>query len=335
MPMGTWEHPFWGEIKFDESKLTAFQKNFDNRVTSMDLDIDFEHKLYSGEAAGWVKAVEFRANEGLFYLVEWTPAGVEAIENKKFRYFSPEYYDKWQHPQSGAEFSNVLMGGGLTNRPFLKGIAPVNLSEVFATQSGVQMSGPNPGAPGTTPTPPAPTPPTPPSPPAPPALTADALGKMLSENPDIILNMPQVKALTDQVKTLEEQNKALSTAAHGASVELALEKFSKGKKVLSAAAIDKTREILLVAPKELSDKITALLETVLSDDGAVVELGEQGGSAPESRNSDAIKQFTDKVKELQTTHKLSYADASVMLSTQDPQLHSAYMEATLNASKSL
>src|SRR5687767_7218396 len=86
MPMGTWDHPFWGEIKFDEEKLTSFAKNFSNKVTSMDLDIDFEHKIYSGEAAGWVTNVEYRPNDGLFYLVEWTPSGVEAIENKKFRY---------------------------------------------------------------------------------------------------------------------------------------------------------------------------------------------------------------------------------------------------------
>jgi hypothetical protein len=330
MPMGTWEHPFWGEIKFDESKLTSFVKNFDNRVTSMDLDIDFEHKLYSGEAAGWVTAVEFRPNEGLYYLVEWTPTGVEAIENKRFRYFSPEYYDKWKHPQTNAEFSDVLMGGGLTNRPFLKGIAPVNLSEVFATQSGVQMSGTNPGAPGSQPTPPAPTPPTPPAPPPPPAeLTAEGLGKLLSENPDIINNLPQVKALSDKVTALETENKTLAAASHGASVELTLEKFTKGQRVLSAAAIDKAREVLLTAPKELGDKITELLETLVTGDGAVVQMGEQGGGQPSSRNTDAIKKYTDAVKEIQEKRKLSYRDAAIVLSQEDKQLHNDYMEATL------
>ena len=49
-----------------------------------------------------------------------------------------EFMDEFVHPRTGVKYHDVLNGGGLTNRPFLKGIAPVNLSELFAAE-GDQM----------------------------------------------------------------------------------------------------------------------------------------------------------------------------------------------------
>src|SRR6185503_2358591 len=103
MPFGSWEHPFYGTLKFDMERANRFVKNFDNNVVSKDLDIDFEHKLFDGKAAGWVRAAQARENEGLFLQVEWTPAGEAAIRNGEYKYFSPEFCDEWEHPQSGAK----------------------------------------------------------------------------------------------------------------------------------------------------------------------------------------------------------------------------------------
>jgi hypothetical protein len=52
------------------------------------------------------------------------------LKEKAYRYFSPTFQNEWQHPQTGLTHKNVLFGGAVTNYPFLKGILPINLSEV-------------------------------------------------------------------------------------------------------------------------------------------------------------------------------------------------------------
>src|SRR4029077_1534061 len=47
-----------------------------------------------------------------------------------WRYFSADFTDVWTDPQ-GVEHQDVLFGGGLTNRPYMKNLLPVNLSELL------------------------------------------------------------------------------------------------------------------------------------------------------------------------------------------------------------
>jgi hypothetical protein len=118
----------------DRAERMAWAVN--NNVIGTDLAVDYSHN--SGEkAAGWIKQAEGRA-DGLWIMVEWTPEGASSILNKEFRYFSPEVQSLWVHPKTGAKHKDLLTGGALTNRPFLKGILPVNLSEVLA--DGTQVA---------------------------------------------------------------------------------------------------------------------------------------------------------------------------------------------------
>jgi phage I-like protein len=109
-----------------------------NNVRDTELDIDYDHKMNSGEAAGWVKQAEFRENDGLYLFVEWTKSAAAKIKEKAYKYFSPEFAEAWKHPKSGAIYKDVLFGGGITNRPFLKDILPLNLSELIK-ESGEQV----------------------------------------------------------------------------------------------------------------------------------------------------------------------------------------------------
>jgi hypothetical protein len=129
MTLGTYNHPVYGEIKLTPERVKRFAANVTNKVRETDLDIDYDHKMASGEAAGWIQAAEAR-QDGLFVLVEWTKAAALKIKDKAYRYFSPEFTDEWEHPKTGGKYQDVLLGGGITNRPFLKDILPVNLSEL-------------------------------------------------------------------------------------------------------------------------------------------------------------------------------------------------------------
>jgi phage I-like protein len=140
MPLGKYKHPFFGEININEERVKRFADNVNNRVRGTDLDIDYDHKMTSGEAAGWVTAADARA-DGLYLLVDWTPKARQSIREKAYRYFSPEFTDEWEHPKTGAKHKDVLFGGGITNRPFLKDIAPVNASELVLGDQATTTGG--------------------------------------------------------------------------------------------------------------------------------------------------------------------------------------------------
>ena len=127
-PVGEYTHEVYGKIKMTVERARNMATNIVSKVRGIDLAIDYGHDS-GGEAAGWVTSAEAR-HDGLWLFVEWTQAAAVSIREGKYRYFSPEYMDEWTHPQSGDKFKDVMVGGGLTNRPFLKNILPVNLSEI-------------------------------------------------------------------------------------------------------------------------------------------------------------------------------------------------------------
>jgi len=136
MRVGNYKHPSYGQISFTPDRLKRFADSVKNKVRGIALDIDYDHKLdptKGHEAAGWVEDAKVEGDT-LQLLVDWTSDAVQRIRNKAYRYFSPEFQDEWTD-SNGVVHRDVLFGGGLTNRPFLKDLLPVNLSELtFAEQ---------------------------------------------------------------------------------------------------------------------------------------------------------------------------------------------------------
>lgn len=131
-PYDTYLHPRYGVLEMNQAKAQEMADHVNNRTRGIDLDIDYEHKEGpdGGRAAGWIVKAEAR-EDGLYGLVSWTKKAVSEIKEKVYRYFSPEFTDEWTDTK-GVTHKNVLFGGALTNRPFLKNIAPINLSEHYA-----------------------------------------------------------------------------------------------------------------------------------------------------------------------------------------------------------
>lgn len=122
---GKFNHPDYGTFEITPAMLQEFISNFDARVRGTDIPVDYFHEE-AKIAAGWMKNL-FLSDDGaeLWARVEWTPRARKMLGDKELRYFSPEFQFQWEHPESGAVFNNVLFGGGLTNRPFLKNMAPI------------------------------------------------------------------------------------------------------------------------------------------------------------------------------------------------------------------
>lgn len=136
MPQGNYEHPEYGKLKFTRSLLSEFKQNFDNHVRKIDLALDADHKATQGDskATGWIESVEWRPAQpdgtpaGLWGCIDWTSYGVSLLDDRLYRYFSPEFGD-YTDEATGKVYHNVIIGGALTNRPFLKVMPSVALAE--------------------------------------------------------------------------------------------------------------------------------------------------------------------------------------------------------------
>jgi hypothetical protein len=124
---GAFKHPQYGKISFDEKTFKSFIKNFEERVPQEHIAYDFKHQPDHG-AAAWLKRL-FVEEGGLWADVELTKRGAEALKNREFIYFSTEYVDDYKDRESGKSYGPTILGGGLTNRPFIKGMAPTLMSE--------------------------------------------------------------------------------------------------------------------------------------------------------------------------------------------------------------
>lgn len=127
-PFGEYQHPRHGKLVMNDKIANEFALGINQRVTTSQLYIDFDH--VEGPAAGWITGAEVDG-EGLNLSVNWTKSGVKAIKSQEYKYFSPYYARKWKHPKTGIVHKNVMLGGGLVNRPFLKDINPVALGDTM------------------------------------------------------------------------------------------------------------------------------------------------------------------------------------------------------------
>jgi len=138
LKVGEWLHPIYGELLITQEQLQRYKENFDKGIRK-GLPIDIEHKTDEG-AVGWVK--ELRAKPGvLTALVEWTEEGVQLIKNKKYKFFSAEFTDFYEDPKTGEEFRDVMIGGAITNRPFMQNLQEIVLSEKYAETKPKEKGG--------------------------------------------------------------------------------------------------------------------------------------------------------------------------------------------------
>lgn len=113
--------------------------NFDLRVRGIDLAFDYYHDS-NEDASGWVKDLQLRENgQELWAMVDWTPKATQKLSDRELRYFSPDFAFEWQDPETGVAFNNVLFGGGLTNRPFVKEMQAIVAAE-FKPKEGEFMT---------------------------------------------------------------------------------------------------------------------------------------------------------------------------------------------------
>ena len=338
MPIGKYNHPVYGKIDITSDRVQRFAANVNNGVRGIDLDIDYDHKEYGGEAAGWVRQAEPR-NDGLWILVEWTTKAYEAIKSKAYRYFSPEFDDTWTHPSSGEKFKDVLFGGGITNRPFLKGIQPLNLSEDYYKTGEIKLKENNSmdpdqikelaaklgldesatsemlfGALMLKLSTPEVVEPVEPNDDGEEATEQTSVTAQLSEH-------PLIKKLTEQ---LEKQSTALKEREIGDTIKSLNESAIKGGHLIAPAHETAIRKLL---SESSNDEYSTVLVKLLSD--IFSEIGPSAGEIAKTKKlaEDAqtdTKKFNDTVTKLMNERKIGYAEAAVIAAAEDESAFEAY-----------
>jgi hypothetical protein len=348
-PLGTYEHEVYGTIKFTAAKANRMIQNLDQKVRGQELDIDYDHKSSDARAAGWVVAAENRGPGpagGLWIQVEWTPSAYQALSEGEYRYFSPEFADVWVHPKTQVQYHDVLFGGALTNRPFLKDIMPIQLSELLlgeTDQGDASMSEVL-------------------------KQLAELLGlKDFDEKADSagetllgeVTKLKEAKAKgpepdpdggdgddeDEQLRKLSESNPAIAKLladretdrkalmvlerAHRLSeVTLRLGELKTEKWMLPPAFTDTIRAALVQMPVKLSDTVLDAIGD-LTKTGLVPLSVPSGGGRGDPPETDPVKAFTDKIDALMNDKKMSYGDAAKFLSEHEPELWGAYEGAVL------
>lgn len=118
--VGQFNHPKYGFFEITTAVLGEMKANFDLNIRGIDMSFDYFHDS-DREASAWVKSLELREdNTELWAEVEWTPKAHQRLSERELRYFSPDFAFKWTDPEKAVDYKNVLFGGALTNRPFVK-----------------------------------------------------------------------------------------------------------------------------------------------------------------------------------------------------------------------
>lgn len=144
---GVFAHPFYGLMRITPQVLQEMVQNFDQDVRRQRLPIDYFHES-DGMAAGWFTRIYTLADGNeLWGDAEFTPKAQQMLRDKEVAYFSADFYFEWEDPETGTVYKNVLNGGGLVNRPFIKGMKPVaelaevNEGDLHSMKTAEQLNG--------------------------------------------------------------------------------------------------------------------------------------------------------------------------------------------------
>lgn len=137
-----------GAFRFTTAIFNEIVRNF-RQTANGAVPLDYEHATermdgsipqLGAPAVGYFTDLDVRGGgTELWGKVEWVDdAAVEHVRKGRYRYFSPAVVFDFTHPASGQCIGAMLVSGGLTNRPFLDGMAPVTARAVAVHQPPLQ-----------------------------------------------------------------------------------------------------------------------------------------------------------------------------------------------------
>lgn len=133
----SWDHPKYGKVEITPQTGNDFKSHFDSKNLGRDHLVNYDHggdPAKGGKAAGAILEIDPR-DDGIYYKCHFTDTALEEIAAGEWRYLSPEY-DDYIDRESGDVFENMPFDLALTNKPFFKGMPPLNFSELYEFNEG-------------------------------------------------------------------------------------------------------------------------------------------------------------------------------------------------------
>lgn len=293
-------HPS-GELRFDRAfaeRVIANFRSYPGKVPS-----DYDHGSEKGAAgpdvgiaSGWVERVELEPG-GVFAYVDPTARAVGLVEAGEYRFASPTVHFDWTDPRTGKPQGPTLLSVALTNRPFIRGMAPIE----SVTLRDAGASPPRKAAPMPDETPPQPAPET--------IALAD--------------HTAQVQQLRDEIATLADR----TTKAEAEATKLRDEKLERDA-IADVEAGERAGKIVPATRAkmlELRKASPALFADLLAASPALVKFGSPVGadapSAPPTQTrdekGDALVKLADSIA---VERKVGYATALRLAREEHPEL---------------
>lgn len=124
----------YGKVPITVTKLNNLAKSVKGNIRGIQLSTDYNHGVDAAKgskASGTIQDAKVDGNK-LLLSVAFTDTAKKEIKDGEWKYFSSDWLDTYTH-EDGSKHNDVLLGGGLTNRPVAKGLnpLPVNFSELF------------------------------------------------------------------------------------------------------------------------------------------------------------------------------------------------------------
>lgn len=135
---GSFTDPRYGRFEITPKMLADMVRNFTAGTYGQEIFIDVAHEPDKGAAA---KVLSLKADGNrLRAEVEWTPYGLAAVRERGFRYLSADFFDDFTDNEAGKSHGPLLRGAGLTIRPVIKRLDPVQLAESAHPSGPVLLS---------------------------------------------------------------------------------------------------------------------------------------------------------------------------------------------------
>lgn len=128
---GTFKDPRYGKFSITRKMFSEMIDNFKKGTRGQEISIDYIHKA-DDVAAAWIKELyekPYKDGYGLFAKVKPTGSGKKSLSEEEFKYLSADFDPNYIDNEKGEKHGCVLEGAALTNRPVIKGMQPVQLSE--------------------------------------------------------------------------------------------------------------------------------------------------------------------------------------------------------------
>jgi hypothetical protein len=144
-PFDSWTHPLFDDTTVNSETANKLKESFDKKLYNDKYYSDYEHgldKAKCSKSSGEILELKVIdepegvfTEPGLWGLVQFTDSAKAEIDSGEWNYWSGEHYDEFTHPQLGETYELVYSGGALTNKPYVKGMVPLNFSELGVTEA--------------------------------------------------------------------------------------------------------------------------------------------------------------------------------------------------------